>query len=119
MTAQSKDPNVPDDPNLADLKHEVEKSTQAATKAAEVAKAANEARLRELKKLTLEAQIQGVAIEVAMLEREAPLPRDAAEVKRRLADKQRELAELRARLKREFPETARRWWHTLLFWRRS
>ena len=115
MTAHSKDTNVPDDPNLG----ETEKSAQALAKVSEAAKAATDILLRSTKKKDLEYKIQKAATEVTMLERDASVLRDTTEAQRRLADKQRELAELRTQLKREFPETDRRWWHPLLFWRKS
>jgi hypothetical protein len=119
MTAQSKDTNAPHDPNLARPKSELEKTADAFSRITDTANSISDTLLRRTKKQVLELQIQRAAYEVRILEQDASVLRDATGVQQRLADKRRELADLRAQLKREFPETERRWWHALLFWRKS
>lgn len=101
MMAQSKDANVPDDTNLAKQKRELGEVSH------------------KIKKAALEARITRLELEVHQLKILTSVLSNPRQVQRDLADKQRELAECRAQLKREFPETDRRWWHALLFWRKS
>jgi len=112
MTAQSKDPNVPDD--LVELVSKVEKHVRELEETGEAARDVSDALLRRTKKEALELQVYIASTEVSILKRDVS---DAGA--RHLADKQRELADLRAQLKCEFPETERRWWHALFFWRKS
>ncbi len=114
MTAQSKAPNVPDERNFVELVSEVEKHVRELKETGEAARDVSDALLRRTKKEALELQIYMAATEVSIFKRDAS---DAGA--RRLADKQRELAELREQLKREFPENERRWWHALPFWWKS
>ena len=101
------------------IKCDVDRITEELNKGSEIARSTNDALLRRAQKQALEVQIEIVAAEVSILEQDASVLSDATIVRQRLADKERELAYLRAQFKREYPETETRWWNALFFWWKS
>lgn len=119
MTSKGNDWDKPYDSGVEDLMENIDKLKRRKEEIEAKAGAVNDAILRSTKKQALETEIILVETRITTLEIDISMLGDPSEVQKQLDEKRQELAELKSRLKHEFPETKKHWWQALLFWRKS